>query len=321
MIDYISTTIFGCKDTINFSHLQLENKSSKFNNETYSIKGYKNMKIVISHNIGSITLKGSIPYYWQGNNFSFSRELFAKAINHICEQTEIDFWQSDLNEFEYGVIMEVPFKPKEYITQHFVKSKEGLAQDERSSDKGRFRWWTDKNVKLKMYDVGYNLKTKLSNSQREELRPMGWDNKKEYIKFEVHYVKPHVSLNKGVAMKLWQLADNDWENIIRKDLLNQYKRLMPNKTITLPNEKKDFCTPNIYAHTLVGLVTSLGFSSDDVKKMLYKTVNDATGILTKSDKDARKAEIRKIQGAISQQSESQWDLTKRILQAIGFSQT
>lgn len=316
MIDFISATIFGCKGTINFTHLQLENQSSKYNSETYAVKGCEDMKIVFLHNTGGVRLKGSVPYFFQGNNYTFDKTKFVQTIEYINQLTNLDFWQSDIDEFEYGVIMEVPIKPKEYITHHSSKPNEGLNQDEKSRDRGRFRWWKDKNVILKMYDAGYNIKTKQTASRKQILRQAGWNEEKEYIKFEVHYIKPHIILNKGQNMKLWLLANSDWEITIKSDLLKQYQRLIPNKAIELPNDKKDFHTLNVYAHTITTLALNMGYSFDNVKKLLYQTVNNASEILSKSDKDARKLEIKKIQSLLEQQPTSQWDLTNRILDAI-----
>jgi hypothetical protein len=319
MIDFISATIFGCKGTINFSHLQLENQSSKYNREIYAIKGCEDMKIVILNNTDGIRLKGSVPYFFQGNNFTFDRAKFVQTIDYIKQITNLDFWQADIDEFEYGVIMEVPTKPKEYIIHHSSKPNEGLTKEEKGRDKGRFRWWSDKNVSIKMYDAGYNIKTKQSESRKQTLRQIGWEDAKKYIKFEVHYKKPHIVLNKGRNMKLWHLANSDWEMVLKKDLLNQYQRLVPSKDIKLPNDKKDFRTLNVYAYALTESAINAGCSLEEVKKMLYNAVNSAGDILSKSDKDARKHEIKKIQSLIEVQTTSRWDLTEKIAQAVGLN--
>ena len=76
MIDFISATISGCKDTINFSHLVLEGENIKYNRTYYAIEGCEEMKIIIMHNTGDIRLKGSVPYFFQGNNFTLNGKLF-----------------------------------------------------------------------------------------------------------------------------------------------------------------------------------------------------------------------------------------------------
>ena len=50
--------------------------------------------------------------------------------------------------------------------------------------------------------------------------------------------------------------------------------------------------------------------------MLYNKINNANTTLSKSDKDARKREIKKIQGALSSPQKSNWDLSDNILKAI-----
>ena len=69
MIDFISATISGCKDTINFSYLVLESENIKYNRTYYAIDGCEEMQLIIMHNTGEIRLKGSVPYFFQGNNW------------------------------------------------------------------------------------------------------------------------------------------------------------------------------------------------------------------------------------------------------------
>lgn len=316
MIDFISTTISGCKDTINFAHLTLEGENKRYNRTYYTIEGCEKMQIVIKHNTGEIMLKGSVPYFFQGHNFTFDRKKFVQAIDYINTITNIDFWQSDIDEFEFGVIMEVPTTPRNYIVHHTAKQGEGLIQNEKAKDKGKFRWWEDKSLSLKLYDAGRNIKAKQSENRKQVIRNAGWDDDKEYIKFEIHYKKPHLYLNRGRAMKLYCLANPEWEDRLKENLYIQYQRLNPYKEITIPTDKKNFGTPNIYAHTLTELAINMDYSPEEVKGMLYKTINNANTTLSKSDKDARKREVAKIQGALLTSSESQWDLQNKLQEAI-----
>ena len=316
MIDFISATISGYKDTINNSHLVPVTESIKYNRTYYAIDGCEEMQLIILHKTGDIRLKGSVPYFFQGNNFTFDKKKFVQAIEYINTITNIDFWQADLDEFEFGVIMEVPTTPRNYIIHHTAKRGEKLVQNEKGKDKGNFRWWEDKNLSLKLYDASRNINTKQTENRKEVIRNAGWDDDKEYIKFEIHYKKPHICLNNGRAMKLYCLANPAWEYMLKKDLFEQYERLSPYKEITIPIDKKNFGTPNIYAHTLTELAINMGYSPEDVKGLLYKTTNNATDTLSKSDKDARKREIRKIQGALLTHTESQWDLRNNLQEAI-----
>lgn len=316
MIDFVSATISGCKDTINFSHLVLVSESFKYNRTYYAIDGCEEMQLIIIHNTGDIRLKGSVPYYYQGNNFTFDRKKFVQAIDYINTITNIDFWQSDLDEFEYGVIMEVPTTPRNYIIHHTAKRGEKLLQNERGRDKGKFRWWEDKTLSLKLYDAGRNIKAKQSENRKQVIRNAGWDDDKEYIKFEIHYKKPHLCLNNGRAMKLYCLANPTWEDRLKEDLFEQYQRLNPYKEITIPTDKKQFGTPNIYAHTFTEFAINMDYSPEDIKGLLYNTINNATNTLSKSDKDARKREVSRIQGALLSPTESLWDLRNNLQEAI-----
>lgn len=316
MIDFISTTISGCKDTINYSHLELECENKKFNRTYYAIKGCEDMKIIIMHNTGDIRLKGSVPYFFQGNNFSYDRKKFVQAINYINSITNIDFWQSNIDEFEFGLIMEVPIAPRNYIIHHTAKIGEKLVQNEKGKDNGNFRWWEDKIISLKLYDAGRNIKAKQNENRKQVIRNAGWNDNKEYIKFEIHYKKPHLYWNRGRAIKLYCLANPEWEDRFKEDLFIQYQRLNPYKTIGIPTDKKHFGTPYIYAHTFTEFALNNGLSIDNVRMMLNDKINNACNVLSKYDMNARKSEIRKIQNAIIQLPDSKYDLTNLIRIAI-----
>ena len=153
MIDYISTTTsFDCKGTKIFPHLGYPAAKYSSGWEKYYLQGCERLAVWIHPSLG-FRLEGSISYYWQGNNFSFSLSDFVEAIHHINGLLGIDLWKSLLNVLEYGVIMPVPMKPKEYIQHHKALPNEGLLMNEKPQDKGNFRWWKDGNVSLKMYDV------------------------------------------------------------------------------------------------------------------------------------------------------------------------
>ena len=315
MIDFISATISDCKGIINSPHLVLESIHNKYNRTYYAIDGCEEMKLIIMHNTGQIRLKGSVPYFLQGNNFTSSKKMFVQTIDYINGITNLNFWHANVDEFEYGVIMEVPIAPRMYIIHHTAKKGEGLVQNEKGEDKGKFRWWKDKDVSLKMYDAGRNIKAKLSEKQRRVIRKAGWDDNKEYIKFEVHYRNPHRYFNRGKAMKLYCLANPEWEDKLKEDLFIQYHRLNPYKEITMPTDKKYFGTAYIYAHAFAEFAVNQDHSLEDIKKTLYNTINDVTNPLSKSDKDARKREVRKIQNTLSGSSESRWDLSAKLQEA------
>lgn len=294
MIDYIrTTTSFSDKDSIFLTHLQ-EDASYKSGWWKYYLQGCEKLAVWINPSLQLMRLEGSISYYWQGNNFSFDRRQFVEAINHIKGLLNVDLWKSTINAFEYGVIMQVQMKPKEYIRHHYSSPKEKLELNEKPKDKGKFRWWSDKNVSLKMYDAGRNIQMKQGLERKEIITQSGWEEAGEYLKWEAHYLRPGC-LNKGRGLYLYNLVNPDWHSIFKEDLYLQYKRLIPMKGIITPQDKKDLTTADILLLTMVEESINEGRTKEELKKILYAKINAIPeSVLTKADKDSRKAQIRKL---------------------------
>lgn len=315
MIDYISATSFLGKDTIIFSHLQpVAQYSSGL--EKYYIEGCERLEVWFNPNSGMMTIKGSVAYYWQGHNFVFTRKDFVKAIDYIRGLLKVDIWKSEINAFEFGLITSTELKPKEYIIHHSAKKESKLIQEQKAKDNGNFRWYHDSSVKLKMYDAGKNIKMKQNLTRKRILQDMGWDSDANYLKWEAHYLKPEY-LNKGKALKLYNLVNPDWQDVFKEDLYLQYKKLIPMKNIILPKDKKDLSTTDIIALALSEESINQGNTIESVKKMLYAKINAIPDeILTKSDKDARKRKISQVLSKFRESPESKWDLSDKIQEAL-----
>lgn len=316
MIDYISTTTsFSGKDNTFLTHLQLE---AVYNSgwRKYYIEGCEKLSVRINPSLRMMKLEGSIPYYWQGNNFSFNRRQFVDAINHIEGLLNVDLWKSTINAFEYGVIMQVQMKPKEYIRHHYSAPKEKLTLNEKQKDKGLFRWWSDKNVSLKMYDAGRNIQMKQGLERKEIITQSGWEEACEYLKWEAHYLRTGC-LNKGRGLYLYNLVNPDWHSILKEDLYLQYKRLIPMKSIIAPTSKKDLTTADIPLITMMEEAVNEGRTMEEVKKAIYDKINSISDrILTKPDKDFRKAQVRKLLSNMKEATESIYDLSNELQKAL-----
>lgn len=316
MIDYISaTTSFEDKDNIFLTHLQLE---AVYNSgwRKYHLEGCEKLSVRIHPYLRLLKLEGSISYYWQGHNFSFDRKQFVEAINYIRGLLHVDLWKATINAFEFGVIMQVQMKPKEYIRHHYSAPKEKLTLNEKQKDKGKFRWWSDKNVSLKMYDAGRNIQMKQGLKRKEIITQSGWEEAGEYLKWEAHYLKPKC-LNKGRGLYLYNLVNPDWHSIFQEDLYLQYKRLIPMKGIITPQDKKDLTTADILLITMVEKAVNEGSTIEELKKLLYAKVNSIPDcVLTKSDKDFRKAQIKKLLNNIKEADISTYDLSGELQKAL-----
>ena len=317
MIDYISaTTSFTGKVSTILPHLGYPDAVFSSGWMKYYLNGCERLAIWLNPSLQMLRLEGSIPYYWQGNNFSFHHAAFRDAINHISSFLKVDWWKAELNAFEYGVIMEVQMKPKEYILHHSAKPSEHLQLTEKEKDKGNYRNWCDKAMKLKMYDAGRNILHKQGEDRKEIIQEAGWKPEGDFLKWEAHYIKPEY-LNKGVALHLYDLMNPKWQDTFKEDLYLQYKRLLPMKSIILPLDKKDLSTADILALTFAEQSINDGKPLEDLKKILYARINSIPDeVLTKADKDARKRQVKNLLEKLKQSPESKWDLSEQIQKAL-----
>ena len=319
MIDYIKATKhLQSKDNPFFGHCTKEALYSS-GWERYSIQGCGKLDIWYNSFLSTLRLEGSIMYYWQGHNFSYNIKDFVLAIRQIGTILHIDLWGAMIEVFEYGAIMEVQSKPKDYIQHHTSNPKEGLAMNEKPKDKGNFRWYEDKNVRLKMYDAGRNIQYKQGLQRKAIIEEAGWDPEKNYLKWEAHYLKPEM-LNHGKGIMLADLVNPNWDNVFKEDLYLQYKRLTPMKCITIPNKKSELSPTDIVVMQLVEGSLNDGISLQEIRKMLYARINSISNdILTKADKDYRKRKIKALLEKIKEEPESKWDLSAKLEEVLSIS--
>ena len=263
-----------------------------------------------------LKLQGSIMYYWQGHNFTYDPEAFQAAIDYIGKMLHVDLWDCIVEVFEYGVIMPVGVKPRDYIQHHKAKPSEHLQQYINGKDKGDFTSWQDPNVRLKMYDAGKNIEKKQGMNRRGIIQEAGWNPQDYYLKWEAHYLKPYV-LNHGNGLILANLINPDWQDIFKEDLYQQYKRLIPMANVEAPTSKADLSTASIIALVLVEDSLNESKSLQEVKKMLYNRINSFPDeVLSKSDKDARKRQVKAILEKMKEADTSKWDLSKQLAAAL-----
>lgn len=313
MIDFISATLkIEGKYSPNLG--LLKKIGELYGWEIYNLIRCERIEIKWNPELNQVAIKGSISYFWKGHNFTCSNAEFAEAIEYINQVLQVNLWKSEINSFEYGVIMEVYTKPKEYIRNHI--SDKSLKLTEKEKDRGQLRKWDDKNVSLKMYDAGRNIKMKQGLQRRKVIEEAGWNPEEEYLKWEAHYLKPEY-LNNGRAMILANLMNPNWEDIFKEDLYIQYKRLTPMKTIQLPNNKKDLTTSDFLLLALAEVEINKGTTLQGLKKMLYDRLNSIPEeILTKADKDSRKRQIKAAIDKLEESPESKWDLSAKLEEAL-----
>jgi hypothetical protein len=318
IIDYIEAIgIFTGKDTPFFGYLKKFNENHYTGRITYKLKGCKDIDILYNPSNGILILRGSIMYYWQGHNFTYDKMYFVEAINHIGHLLHIEsqIWGMQLNILEYGVIMEVEEKPKDIIGHH--REGKGLILFENPKDKGLFRSYNDKSAERKMYDAGKNIINKQGREMRSILVNSGWNPEKYYLKWEVHYLKPEL-LNQYHGILLSDLTNPKWEDVLKKDIYKQYKKIIPMKCVIPPIDKSEFHTLDIFAMELVESKLNEGRTLSEVKKLLYDRIN-ASSILSKPDKDARKKQVKATLDKLQESEDSVWDISQKLKTALNLN--
>lgn len=311
MIDFLKAHIFIGKDSVFFDYLH---KKCEYANGWvyYTLKGCKDFEVRYNAGSGWLEIKGSIMYYAQGHNFTYDEALFVSTIDYIGKMLKVDLWNMTLDEVEFGIILKTTKPPKAYIKHH--RPTKGLVQRE-GHNKDLYRWWEDKWLYIKMYDVGRNIQHKQGITMKDIIKEAGWNPSDHYLKIEVHYKKPEKVLNHGYGIKLADLLNPKWKKAFGDDLIRQYKRLIPMKTICKPKDKKELSTIDIFARELVESKINEGISIQEVKKAIYERINAST-VLSSADKDERKRSVKATLDKLEESEASEWDLKDMIQQEL-----
>lgn len=282
----------------------------------YYLDGCEKMEVRYNPQNKVLQIAGSLPYYLNGHNFAFTRSEFEKAIEIIDNSLGgVGLWGAVVNKFENGVIIPVDLSPKEYIARHSAKASTHLSKVLNEKYGGKFMMWQKEGEDIKLYDAVANMLMKQGLSRREAIRSAGWNPKNYYLKCEVRYTKPD-KLNKNKPLILEYLQNESFLDMLKENLIEQYQLLSPAKALVFPSDKKNFSTLDAVLFTLAEtLMNEQGLSLLDVKKQVYSIINQAQ-CLTKADKDARKAQVKKALERLEESPESKWDLKGKIETAL-----
>lgn len=274
---------------------------------------YEKVYIRIDKSNPRVEIKFSPMYCMQGHNFTFDKQVFIDSINLLREVLQVDLWQASVEMVEYGDVMEVPQRPAEFIIRHHAKAKEQLKENEKKNDKGCFRYWEDKNVSLKMYDAGKNLKNKVAKSIRNRIT--GYNVEAHYLKFEVHYKCPHRVLNDGHEILLFHLLTPQWENKLKEDLYIQYQRLCLTGGLLPPQSIKEISSIDLLVRKYIGDGIVEGKSLVELKKELYDSFKRCS-ILSSDKRKSRQCQYRKAEKKLRFNKTEVYDLTEYINSVI-----
>lgn len=320
MIDYISATKYNCKDNLFLGHCKLEKIYPDSGLSLYSLEGCEKMKIWHKPETDLLKVEGSLPYFLNGNNFTFSTSELVQAIDVIDSLLGgAGLWGALLNTFEYGVILQVEGKPKDYIARHSAGAGSKLHKVINEKYGGKFAMWKGKGLDIKMYDAGANILMKQGLVRREVIEGAGWDPDGNYLKCEMRYHDPsRLLMGKGVPLE--KLQNESFLNMLKGDLMGNYHTLTPARALLPATDKKECTSLDLVLRTLLDVVMNTqGLSLQDAKKRIYAEINRAQ-CLTKADKDARKAQVSKSLAKVQEAPESEWDLSARIEGALAIDE-
>ncbi len=312
MLDYIEITkhIQG-KNKPFLGHLQPEAVYSS-GMEKYFVEGCRKMQIEHNPNTQSLKLKGSPLYFIQGHNFTYNKDLYIEGLKYIEDLLQMDLFDSDLDSFEYGIILEVEIKPKYIIAGH--NAGQGFLMRINPKDRGGIRYFEDNKLQLKLYDAGMNIKHKQGMTMKRIIKEAGWNPNGNYLKVEAHYKEPHKLLNDGRAIRLADIFLPKWEERLKEDLLVQYQRLQPIKAIERPTNKSELSSADIILRRLAEDKMNQGI---DLKRTLYDDINSISeNLMSIEDKKARKRQIKKMLERIETAPKSMYDLSDLLASAL-----
>lgn len=278
----------------------------------YSIRGLKSIEITYNEHTRELIVKVIIMYFMQGHNFTYDNQLFIEGLKIIGEHCGMDLLDFNAEEFEFGIIVHMGIAPKEIIANHHGKIT--LSEHINPKSKGNFKYFEDANVRIKLYDVGWNHGNKLGKSMRNIIPEIGWEPKDNYLKVEVHYKHPK-RLFGHLFVKY--LITERWQQVFKLALAWEYKRLESMKSIICPTNKKDLFSIDIVLIELAETLINNSISLGKVKKALYNRINSFSNEeLTKTDKDSRKRQIKLRISKLRVAENSKWDLSELIDKAL-----
>lgn len=312
MIDFLSATKYKCKDSLFLGHCKYVCAYDS-GLVQYVLEGCEKMKIWHNPKADWMKVEGSLPYFLQGHNFTFTTSALVEAVEAIDALLGgVGLWGALVNKFEYGAIVPVEGKPKDYITRHTAIPGSHLQRVLNEKYAGKFAMWRKQGLlDLKIYDAGANILLKQGLVRREVIEGAGWNPEGNYIKCEVRYNKPEVlNMDRGVLVE--KMQNQSFLNMLKGELMEEYHLLSPARALVPATDKKDLNTLDIVVRTLAEVS---GLSMDEAKKQIYRTINQA-GCLSKADKDSRKAQIRKAVAKVEEAPGSPWDLSARLEEAL-----
>jgi len=236
-------------------------------------------------------------------------EIDISSIIKISEDIGVNLFIGIVEYFEFGAICLIPYGTKPFIAAH--SSSKGLEKSEITKN-GYLAYFKSKPIDIKLYDASRNIQNKQNRSMKSQIGKLGYDTNENYIKFEVVYKKPEI-LNNNIESTFEEIIQLDFIELLKQDILRQYKRLYISKNIEMTATKESISTPAILLHYIAQKSLNSNLKTDPIDDIINSINNIPDDILSKANKSARRYQIRKIQKEMSNNKiVTNFDLTEII---------
>lgn len=262
----------------------LEDTGVRWPNVTkYAFRGHTDLDVLWNEKTRFLRIRGSLAFAFQNHNTHFTQNDFQSSIRFLQNCIGVALFDAHVNEFEAGVLLEVPFNPEAFFNAHLqIKGMKTIPKD-------YGRYFEDSITLVKMYDAGRRIKQVVPQSVRNTLQTdYGYKSDAHYVRIENHYKKPAIRF-KQTPFWVADLLTPDFGERCKLDLLTTYESIMQS-AYQLPTDKKDLSASNIYLLALKQAEGRFGFNAEEVILSLLKTIPE--GVLTKEDRKKRRAKIR-----------------------------
>lgn len=296
------------KDNLCFDYL--EHKGSfKSGIDIFTLKGKNNIDMVLNDRTSELRLKANFPYFWQGHNFCFQKAQLTDAIQYTSEILNLNLFESEVKHFEFGTLLETDFCAEEILFNHIsYEGKPLQAYFNRNRLSGKE--YKSACFRFKMYDAGRNIKNKLPEAIKSDLRRLyGYDKGKHYLKIENHYKKPQNHFKKRI-LSVEDILSDSFMKICKEDLINTYMNIMKTGIVKLPENKKDINAGTLPLILLKELEHLHGFNTEQLLMQKLKSIPESN--LPKPDKKARKRQLESNLKKIQHANQSLYDLTSAL---------
>lgn len=222
-----------CKDSFAFENLELTGQN-RFGCKFYSLTdGFTPLKIQHNERTGNLTIKGSIPFFWQGHNFSFQNLQLLKAMEYCSEVLCTNLMDFEVESFEFGRMLAVATDPDYILKNHLALPKHSFNSYRRKSGILTGIEFSDSVRKLKMYNP------KFSPAFRKILKDIkagiqGFDPKGNFIRVENHvdFADRYLQIRK---LSLDQYCKVEFQDMLKTDLMDTYNSILRKETFIFPH--------------------------------------------------------------------------------------